>query len=137
MTEEICFYADDRGVRVTNTRLIYRQTTYMMADLTSVKLETKPVNYVPAILLIIIGIAITVLGVVATSITSINSPSPFILTLGAASIVGGIVWAILTKTEYTVKITSASGEEEPIRSKDKAYIQGIVNAINEAFIKRG
>ncbi len=34
--KEICFYSDDRGVRITNTRAIIGNTTYAMANITSV-----------------------------------------------------------------------------------------------------
>ena len=41
------------------------------------------------------------------------------------------------KATYKMRIASASGEVDAISSKDKEYIQAIVQAIEEAFIKRG
>ncbi len=50
----------------------------------------------------------------------------------------GAIWILIAqKPKYAVEIGSASGRVSAITSKEKAYIQSIVNAMNEAFIKRG
>ena len=52
-----------------------------------------------------------------------------------AMIVGAIVWFCAARLDYHVDISSASGEVHALTSKDKAYIQRIVQSINEAIVK--
>lgn len=51
----------------------------------------------------------------------------------------GIVWAILVKPTYQIRVASALGEDVvlPKATRDKKYVDRVVNAINEALIKRG
>ena len=49
----------------------------------------------------------------------------------------GFVIMSNAKEKYTVKIGSVGGETDALISKDKRYIQNIVNTSNEAIIKRG
>ena len=47
------------------------------------------------------------------------------------------IFAAVVKPTYRLKVTSASGEESPLSSKDRMYINGVAVAVNEALIKRG
>jgi len=49
----------------------------------------------------------------------------------------GIAIAVMTKPSYVVRIGSASGEANALVSKDRAFVGKIVNAMNEAIVKRG
>ncbi|MDO3641277.1 DUF6232 family protein [Mucilaginibacter sp. L3T2-6] len=49
----------------------------------------------------------------------------------------GIIILFAIKNEFAVRISTNSGESNSIISKDKTYIQKIVNALNEAIIHRG
>jgi hypothetical protein len=54
----------------------------------------------------------------------------------AGVIIGlAILWMRSLKTAYHVAIASASGEANALTSKEKAYIEHIVNCINEAIVK--
>ena len=57
--------------------------------------------------------------------------------MGGAVLGLGILIAAIAKSNYCVKITSASGEAEATSSKDKRYIDSIVMTLNEALIRRG
>ena len=134
VSDEVVFYSDDRGVRVTNTRLVVTRpqgtTTYSMANITSVSMSTIPANRTTGIVVGVLGLIISSLGFAFDYYGAVIIG---ILVLGA-----GIFLAIAAKPTYTVKVSSASGEEEAIPpSKDREYVHGIVNAMNEAFIKRG
>ena len=129
MSEEVTFYADGRGVRITNTRLIIGATTYAMTNITSVSMRTIPANRVPGIVIAILGLIILIgTGLLDSSVGIIIG----VIVLGL-----GILLAVIPKPKYTVRIGSASGETDAISSKDREYIQSVVTAINEAFIKRG
>jgi hypothetical protein len=65
-----------------------------------------------------------------------KNSSPLVgLILGGAIIVGSIVWMCSRKTDHHVDISSASGEVHALTSKNKTYIQRVVQSINEAIVK--
>ncbi len=118
---EISYYSDGRGVRITNSRAIFGNKTYVMGNISSISLGQKSPNYNSAIILCICGI----LGFF------------LIPPLGVLILLVGIIIALMAKGEYTVKLTSASGETDALVNSNKTYIQDVVNAMQEAIIKRG
>jgi len=48
----------------------------------------------------------------------------------------GLLISVFNKAEFAVKINSDAGEQIVLTSKDKFYIQSIVDAVNEALIYR-
>lgn len=55
--------------------------------------------------------------------------------IGGACIAGGIFWLRAARADYHVTITSNAGEVRALTSKDRAYIEKIVEAINEAIVR--
>jgi hypothetical protein len=133
VSDEVVFYSDDYGVRVTNTRLVIMRpqgtTTYSMANITSISMRTTPANRRPGLFLAFLGLAIGIGGLALGYAESLAVGIPFLI--------AGIAWAALVKPTYRVRVSSAAAEEDVMESKAKQYIQGVVNAVNEAFIKRG
>lgn len=127
--KEVTFYVDEAGVRITNTRLIVPGATYAMANITSVKTETVNPSYSGVFLTIVVGVAFLI------GASSLKSGSA--AALGVLVVFAGIVWAVVLKPEYKLGVSSASGERSPLSSRDEAYIDKIVQAINEAIIHRG
>jgi hypothetical protein len=127
--KEITFYADDRGVRITNTRLMVSDKMYAMANITSVKIEEIRPNYSGPILTGVVGSVFCVLGFTIRVWIDV--------TLGVLLLVAGIVWGMLLKRKYNLQISSASGESSALMDRDKAYVQKLVQAIHEAIIHRG
>ena len=127
--KEIVFYSDDKGVRITNTRAIISNTTYAMANITSVSMGVIQPGIGFQAFLIIAGVLLA--GICAAG------------KAWAGTVIGVIVaalavwWLTTLKPTYTVQIGSASGSAHAIQSKEMQYIQRVVNAMNEAFIKRG
>lgn len=135
---EPTYYSDEKGVRITPTRLIIPSrlrdegpSTYSMANITSVKTEKRNSNPFFAILIALLGIALIIVGY--TSDPSLTG----IIIAGAVLAVAGLAWAILSKPTYHLRISSASGETDALESKDKESVDRVVIAINEALIKRG
>jgi len=129
-TPETTYYQEG-GITVTNARAVLGAKTYAMANITSVSMGEKPANRAPGIVVALIGLAIA--GCSATAGSDATGGIVFgIIVLGV-----GIAIAAAVKTQYVVKIGSASGESNALVAKDKEYIQKIVNAVNEAIIKRG
>ena len=127
--KEISFYSDERGVNITNTRAVIGSTTYSMANITSVAMGEKPANRIPGIVIAIFGFIILL---IAASLKSSGGDI-----FGVILLLIGISIAVIVKPSYVVRIGSSSGEADAISSNDKEYIQAIVNAMNEAFVKRG
>jgi len=123
------YYSDEKGVRITATRLIIGSKTYAMANITSIERKTDPPNRWPGIIMAVIGAFILV-------ICAASEWESGIL-LGLFVLLGGILWAALLKPTYHLKVTSAAGEESPLTSKDGKYINQVAVAVNEALIKRG
>lgn len=127
--EEVTFYSDNDGVRVTNTRLIVGSTTYAMRNMTSVSRHVQEPNRVLPLLLCILGSFCVMGGAVGSSHGAIV---PGIFMLGI-----GIGWWKLLKPRYSLLLASSSGETKPITSLDGSRIESIVRAVNEAIIERG
>jgi len=129
MAEEVAFYSDDKGVKITNTRAIFESKTYAMNNITSVSTGYKAPSRGGAVVAVLIGILILLISIGAKSIGG-SIFGLLVIALG--------VWLYTSaKASYSVKIGSASGEATALESKDEKYIQSIVQAMNEAIIKRG
>jgi endogenous inhibitor of DNA gyrase (YacG/DUF329 family) len=134
---EPTFYSDEKGVRITSTRLIIPgkkvndgPSTYVMANITSVKTEKQEPNRLGGILVAVLGIIFIIVGIALHTVS--------VSIIGAVILVLGLALAILVKPTYHLKIASASGETDALPpQKDKQYIDRIIMAINEALIKRG
>ena len=124
------FLRTDDGVVVTNSRFIFPASrnlpggTYAMANVASVKRKTNPVSRVGPVVLGVVGL-LTLL------------PGSDWRPLGAVMVIAAVLWWILHKPTFTVILSSASGDQEALTSKDGEYIQKVINALNEAIIHRG
>ncbi len=118
--EEIVYYTDNYGVRVTNTRFIAGTATYPMAGITSIRTIKLRKSRSGPVWLIVLGCI-------------------FLIAYGAGLLllIPGIIWICLIKDNYAVRISTAAAESNAIISKNPDYIEHISRAINEAVIKRG
>lgn len=129
------YYSDEKGVRVTATRLIIPKTTgsitYAMANITSISIKPVYPTLPLGIFLGVSGLGILSYGI-AMNYEEWASTVPLV---GVVLLIIGIILAV--RREYHLKVTSAAGEESPLTSKDRKYIDQVAVAINEALIKRG
>lgn len=122
LQNEITFY-QDVNVTVTQSRYVTNSKTYAMRNISSVHIFEIIKNRTLPIVMVIIGLLMLfsessrVLGFILTAV--------------------GILILVLTKNEFTVRISTNSGEVNSIVSKDRSYIQNIVNALNDAIVFRG
>lgn len=115
-------FLESGAVTVTNTRFIVPGQTYAMSGVTSVRFErVEPKRGWP--------IFITLVGLLLLASDALRA-------FGVILLVIGIAWLVLVKTDFAVALSSASGEVRAIKSKDSAFINGIVNALNEAIVYR-
>lgn len=119
---ETTFY-QDVSVTVTQSRYVTQSKTYAMRNISSVHIFEIEKSRVMPILMIILGI-------------------PFLFSrnvfwIGLILIILGILLLFFIKNEYAVRISTNAGEANSIVSKNREYIQTIVNALNDAIIHRG
>jgi len=122
LQNEVTFY-QDVNVTVTQSRYVTNTKTYAMRNISSVhifeiiKSKTLPIIMVIVGLLLLFTAEIRIIGFITMAI--------------------GILILIFAKNEFSVRISTNSGEVNSIVSKDRLYIQTIVNALNNAIIHRG
>lgn len=119
---ETQFYQDGT-VTVTQSRFVTQSKTYAMRNISSVHIFEIEKNRVTPIIMILIGLPFLFSG--------------DIFWIGLIIITLGILWLFTIKNEYAVRISTNAGEANSIISKDRIYIQKIVDALNDAIIYRG
>jgi hypothetical protein len=115
-------YYECGSVKVTNARFIVPSQTYAIAGITSVKFYTKKPNILWPLIAFFIAIA-----------ALLNNGNIWIV--GIPLVVG--VLLILRKAEHHVVLSSASGETRALQSKNKEFIENVINGLNQAIIARG
>lgn len=128
MAEEMSFYSDNNGIRVTDKRVILNNTTYSLANITSVATSVEEPSRLGPIVTIIIG------GV--TLLTAAGQSSVALAIFGVIVGAVGYLWYRGCKPIWHLRIASASGETTPLKSLNENWIVSIANAINEAIVHR-
>lgn len=127
MSEDTIY--SDQEVSVSTSRVVVRGTTYALRNISSVKMTNTPAKTGCAIALIIFGLiwGFAILGSKGGVVGAI--------VIGGACVAGGIFWLRAAKADYHVTITSNAGEVKALTSKNKPYIEKIVDAVNEAIVR--
>ena len=76
-------------------------------------------------------VKVTIIGIIGLVCFAFQWILAIILLAGAV-----LLW-IMQKNKFVISLSSASGSEEALTSKDEAYIDRIVNALNDAIAERG
>jgi hypothetical protein len=127
--QEVSYYTDNSGVRVTSARVIIFNKTYSLANISSVSVFTQPAKRGG---LIVFGLALGLFGVAGLSGKNSGCAIASLLAAGLA-----IAIAFMMNDSHFVRITAAGGETNALESKNRQYIQTVVDAINEAIVQRG
>jgi hypothetical protein len=119
---ETTFYQDS-SVTVTQSRFVTHSKTYAMRNISSVHIFEIEKSRVVPILMMLFGL-------------------PFIFSrdifwIGLILICLGLLIILSIKNEFAVRISTNAGEANSIISKNRDYVQKIVNALNDAIIHRG
>jgi len=118
-------FLDVNGVTVTSARFTVSSQTYAMSGITSVKSYVRRPSRRPPIALFAMG-GIAVL-----------SGKDGLVFFAIILIIIGVLWWVQSKTEYQVRLRTASGEATALRSQNSNWIDQVVKALNEAIIHRG
>ena len=122
--EETIFFSQS-GISVSNARFMVHGHTYAMNGVTSVRQAVNnPSRFGP-----VVSACIGLLFLLAGSATS--------LTVGTLLVAGAVFWWTQQKPDWIVVLSSASGETRALTSKNKAFIDGVIDALNQSIIHRG
>lgn len=125
-------YYQDTSVTVSNKRAILGGNTYPVRNITSVSMgNVAPGGTALIMILIIAGLILAFVGFGLAQFGSY-----LILGVGIALIVAGLAIMVINRPSYAVRIGSASGETNALVSKEKAYIQAVVDALNRAIVEQ-
>ncbi|QIY91829.1 DUF6232 family protein [Chryseobacterium gallinarum] len=122
ISDETIFYKDS-FVTVTQSRYVTQSKTYAMRNISSVHVFEIIKSKSKAIILLILGLLLLL--------------SKDLFWVGIILSILGAWWLFTLKNEYAVRISTNAGEANSIVSKNRDYIQKIVNALNDAIIHRG
>jgi len=120
--QEKVFFKDST-VTVTQSRYICSGKTYAMRNISSVSIFKIEKSRKGAIVLLIVGILLLI-------------PEGTRIIGLILAVLGGI-WVYTIKDEYAVRISTNAGEANSLVDKDEAYIQKIVDALNDAIVQGG
>lgn len=121
--EEQTFFSQGE-VTVTNARFVAAGQTYAMRGITSVKSgRTDPKKAGPLIVMLF-GLAFLFQG-------------GGTMVLGVLVIAAAGYWLWSLRPEFTVQLTSSAGEVKALTSKDKEFIEKVIDALNNSIIHRG
>lgn len=120
--QEKVFY-EKGSVKITDSRFIVGNITYVLANITSVSKGKSDVwiARIWAFIFILIGILIPI-------------DDPRASALGIFFIIPGVVLLFFTKRKYIVSLATASGAVMAYTSKNEEEIDTIVNELNNAFV---
>lgn len=124
---EVTHYKDSEGVRVTDSRLIVYGTTYVIANITSVRTSIVEGDRIPGAMIASVGFICFVASVIAPVVPGIP--------IGLLLMAGGIFWAVKSTDAWELIITTSAGEKTLLSSKDIRYINDVKNAINDVLSK--
>lgn len=127
MDEKVFF--NEGGVSVSNARFIAHGQTYAMSGITSVKSFAQTPSRKGPTVAGLIG-AVLLLAAFASDAGSIGI-------FGAALIALAVFWWMNLKPEYSVLLSSSSGEAKAYSSKDYPFINKVITALNDAIVYRG
>jgi hypothetical protein len=132
---------------ISTTRAVFGANTFPINGMTSVRAGiVSPDRTMPILLLVFGTLMLTCCGcgfvksVTDTKSTDNGGFSGVSLLMTLVSIfiaVGGILWLVLDRDKPAVMICTAAGELPAYKSSDKAEIDAIVAALNQAFVQRG
>jgi hypothetical protein len=130
VAEELPIYRD-ANIEITNLRAMLHDKTYAMANVTSVSMFTQQGNQLPGIVVLTLASILLLMAIASSDLQGC------FLIIALILLIVGIAYVRSQKDRFWVRIGSASGETNALSSYDRAYILHVVNAMNEAIVRRG
>jgi len=137
-------YTDGQDVVVTPSTFQVKNTFYRLNGITKHGLAVVGAERVPGILLFVVGVAISLLGIlnvlpvtlvepvtIGSNYMDVNEMAQWI---GIALATIGVIAVSIVKEKYAVRIATAEGEKNVVVSDKREYISQIINALNRALM---
>lgn len=146
MKADNVLYTDGHDVTVTDSMFQVKKKWYQLSGITKHGLSILHPDRFPAILLLLLGSIIEVVGaaelIPSALISNVRIQGTWLtaneiaMAIGIVLLLTGAVLMWTLKERYAVSITTAEGEKNVIVSERKEYVTQIVHALNEAFFAR-
>lgn len=114
-------FFDSGDVKITNARFISGTQTYAMNNVTSVKPFVEVPKRFWLIVVLLVGLLVMTNNVIVGLV---------IVAVAAAILYG-------QKTKYHLVLSTAGGETKALLTYDRGYLDGVMDALNQAIIHRG
>ena len=124
MADEVLYYSDDKGVKITNKQAIFGKKSYELRSIISIRVTKNPSSPKIPILFVVGGAIFIIMNIVRFHIIEIF--------FGIFFLVVGII-DLLAKPTYMIKLLHTKGEYGPISSRDKERIEQIADALEAAI----
>jgi hypothetical protein len=122
--EERIFYSDANGIRIGELNAVFGPNKYSTRNIQSALLARERVVRWPGYLVMLIGMAIMAYGMLTS----------FAWTLvGFAGVMSGTINLARKKDNYAIRLVTNKGPVLVLASRDKAYIQTVVDSIHRAL----
>jgi hypothetical protein len=100
-----------------------------MANVSSVRLQARgPDRGAPGFMLLVFLIWMAV---------AARPPMSGSVYVAGAGFVACLVWLALQKTHFVIRVQGGGGESDALDSTDRAFVQQVVGALEQAIIARG
>ena len=121
----------DEHATITDRRIVMFGTTYALGNVTSVTMRRIGGNRLAGL---IIGFMLAAIA----GCTGSASNWPVVVSIGLviAALAFGVVLSNQARDKFAVRIGTAGGESDAMSSTDRAYIEILVRAINEAIVRQ-
>ena len=126
-------FFEDSGVTVTNARFIVSDQTYAMSGITSVKSFRQDPSRTGPLVCGIVGLFLMLDGLPSGG----GAGNGTVVLFGLILLAGAGIYWFGQKTEFSVLLTTASGEVKALDSRDGAFISRVVGALNDSIVHRG
>lgn len=124
-------------VIVTKSRFINADQTYLLSGVTSIRAGTIQPRYRSVIGVLLLGLLVLLNGVALLHAPGYRGEAVLFVLVGAVMIGLDILhWRRLV-TSYVLTLTTAAQEVQALKSRDPAFIQRVVDALNKAVVARG
>jgi hypothetical protein len=121
---------EEGDIKITNQRAIIGTKTYALSDLIYARI-TKDSSLGGCTIIVFVS-----LGVVLELFTLLSPIYNLEIQIVAFICFGAAIVALLVPPNYVLQIRSLSGQVSILRSMDEYYLRRIVDAINNAILRR-
>lgn len=147
MNTDKVYYTDGHDVVVTSSTFKVHNKEYRLPGITRHGLSTLKPQRAPGLFLFVIGMLVVVIGAyqlippgyIENTLIMDRwvTANDWAVIFGALIGLIGLLIAMLVKTKYAVRISTAEGENDVVISNHREYIRQIIEGLNRAFVAQG